>query len=101
MRLAKSVYQLADKLPKSEKYGLSSQLQRSAVSTPSNMAEGSRRSQKDFKRFLRMAFGSASELETQLFLVSDIYGVEVKDELGKLEDIHKMLIVFIKNLSKE
>lgn len=101
MQLSKDVYQLANKLPKSETYGLSSQLQRSAVSIPSNIAEGSRRSSKDFKRFLRMALGSASELETQLLLVGDIYDVEVSSCLDKLEDIHKMLIVFIQKLSEK
>ncbi|MFQ5604505.1 MAG: four helix bundle protein, partial [bacterium] len=56
-----------------EKYGLRSQICRSAVSIPSNIAEGcSRRSQIDFKRFLEMALGSSFELETQLIIIEEL-----------------------------
>ncbi len=61
------VYELTDAFPKTEIYGLASQMRRSAVSIPSNIAEGRRRGSEDeFKRFLRIAFGSAAELETQI-----------------------------------
>ncbi len=61
----KQVCRLAEFLPLEEKYGLRSQICRSAVSIPSNIAEGcSRSSQIDFKRFLEMALGSSFELET-------------------------------------
>ena len=66
MELIDNVYTYAEAFPKTEKYGLSSQITRSAVSIPSNIAEGaSRNSEKDFARFLKIALGSAFELETQ------------------------------------
>jgi four helix bundle protein len=66
MDLVTDVYQLTSFFPKDEKYGLKTQLQRAAVSIPSNIAEGcSRNSEIDFKRFLEIAIGSAYELETQ------------------------------------
>lgn len=69
MDLAESVYHLTLRYPKSEIYGLSSQLQRAAVSIPSNIAEGhARDSTKEFLRFLSVAQGSLAELETQLIL---------------------------------
>src|SRR3989338_9416890 len=62
-----SLYKLTEAFPESERFGLSSELRRAAVSVPSNIAEGyRRRSSGDFARFLRIAYGSASELETQL-----------------------------------
>lgn len=63
------VYTFVEAFPNTEKYGLSSQITRSAVSIPSNIAEGaSRNSEKDFARFLEIALGSAFELETQLII---------------------------------
>ena len=71
MELVDNVYTYAEAFPKTEKYGLSSQITRSAVSIPSNIAEGSsRNSEKDFARFLEIALGSAFELETQLIIAS-------------------------------
>lgn len=67
MDLVVAVYALTENYPKSEMYGLTSQIRRSAVSIPSNIAEGRRRSsKKDFCHFLVISFGSGSELETQL-----------------------------------
>jgi len=65
--LVVKVYQLTEQFPRSEQYGLSSQMRRCSVSIPSNIAEGSRRgSRKDYCHFLNIAFGSGAELETQL-----------------------------------
>ncbi len=67
--LIKNIYQVLEIFPNSEKFGLSSQIARCAVSIPSNIAEGSaRESQKEFSRFLQISLGSSYELETQLLL---------------------------------
>jgi four helix bundle protein len=67
MNLVDTIYDLVDKFPKNEQYVLSSQMTRSAISIPSNIAEGaSRKSEKDFARFLEIGLGSAFELETQV-----------------------------------
>ena len=67
MDLVVAIYTLTEKFPREEIYGLTSQMRRAAVSVPSNIAEGSRRgSRKDFRNFLLIAFGSGSELETQI-----------------------------------
>jgi four helix bundle protein len=86
MLLTKEVYQIAKQLPNEERFGLYSQMTRSAVSIPGNIAEGcSRSTDKDFRRFLGMALGSAFELETQLILVQNISLVE--------EDINKLILL--------
>jgi four helix bundle protein len=67
MDLVVEVYKLTDGFPKSELFGLTSQMRRASISIPSNIAEGSRRkTPKDKVHFWTLAFGSASELETQL-----------------------------------
>ena len=67
IELADSVYSITDSFPRSEIYGLASQMQRAAVSVPSNIAEGSGKdSNRDFARFLVIALGSLYELETQI-----------------------------------
>lgn len=67
MELVNTIYDVANEFPKEEKFVLISQITRSAVSIPSNIAEGaSRNSEKDFGRFLEISLGSAYELETQL-----------------------------------
>ena len=71
MNLVDAVYSLVDGFPNTEKFALSSQITRSAVSVPSNIAEGaSRSSEKDFARFLEIALGSSFELETHLIIAS-------------------------------
>jgi four helix bundle protein len=66
MDLVVAIYKYTESFPTQEQYGLISQLRRAAVSIPSNIAEGSRRRGKDSNHFLNVAFGSASEIETQL-----------------------------------
>jgi len=74
VELAISVYRLTENFPKSEIYGLTSQMRRAAVSVPSNIAEGAARtSPKEFLQFLNMAGGSLSELDTQLVIASELH----------------------------
>lgn len=69
MDLVEKIYKVTEAFPNSEQYGLVSQMRRSAVSIPSNIAEGYMRGQtKEYVRFLRVSLASAAELETQLIL---------------------------------
>ena len=103
MELTKMVYQLTNRFPSEEKFGLISQMRRCAVSIPSNIAEGRMRgTDKDFRRFLLTAFGSAGELDTQLQLSVDLNFLSDQDIVetnSKLESILKMLNTFISRLS--
>lgn len=99
--LVKTIYMIADDLPDRERFGLSSQLQRSAVSIPSNIAEGSERgTRKDYAQFLRIALGSSAELETQLLLANDLYNMNVVEVCASLTEVQKMLSAMIKSLDQ-
>lgn len=77
-RIAVECFKLIENFPKEEKFSLSNQITRAAVSIPSNIAEGSSRSsEKDYHRFLELSLGSAFELETQL-LIADAVITETK-----------------------
>jgi four helix bundle protein len=80
MELAEHVYLLTDSFPKSETYGMTSQIRRSAISIPSNLAEGhGRTSSKEFLHFIAIAYGSICELETQLLLSHRLKYINVND----------------------
>ncbi|MFT5876432.1 MAG: four helix bundle protein [Salibacteraceae bacterium] len=84
MEIVREVYGITNELPKDEKYGLTSQIRRCAVSMPSNIAEGcGRGTDKEFNRYLDIALGSSYELETQLLLL-DIFSEITFDEVEKL-----------------
>lgn len=90
--LSKIIYELTTQLPAEEKFGLISQMQRCAISIPSNIAEGQQRNgTKEFKQFLGFARGSAAELSTQLLLVQEIYNLDTEQLIEKVEQIQKML----------
>ncbi|REH56458.1 four helix bundle protein [Tenacibaculum gallaicum] len=68
INIVEGVFKLTDKFPKEEKFGLVSQINRCSVSIPSNIAEGSSRTDKSFSHFIDIALGSSFELETQLII---------------------------------
>jgi four helix bundle protein len=73
VELARAIYKLTATFPFEEKFGLTAQLRRAAVSVPSNIAEGSvRHSRRDFCRFLEISLGSLAEIETQLEIADDM-----------------------------
>lgn len=100
--LVKNVYLLTSQLPKDEKFGLVSQINRCAVSIPSNIAEGSgRTTEKEFLHFLNIAISSSYELETQLILIEDIFKIQTKSILIELESLQKMIGAFKRILKTE
>ncbi len=103
--LAKRIYKATDKFPKSEIYGLTSQIRRAAVSIPSNLAEGFVRSyRKEFAQFTAIAFGSGAELETQLLLAKELGYIKEGDfrELNSLiDEIMRMLNTLITKLKTD
>lgn len=81
MALASKVYQVTKTFPREETYGLTSQLRRSAVSVPSNIAEGQGRATRGgFVQFLCMARGSLFELETQLLMAKELKYLDVRQD---------------------
>lgn len=89
MTLVTGLYATTEALPDSERFGLVTQMRRAAVSVPSNIAEGAARgSRKDFVRFLLMARGSLSELDTQL-RIAERLGY-INDPMDMLEDIERL-----------
>jgi four helix bundle protein len=105
MALVTEVYSITRLLPKEELYGLVSQIRRSAVSIPSNIAEGyGRYSTNDYTRFLQIAIGSLYELQTQLEICLNL-GYLSKDTFEKVyeqsREIERMLSSLIKKVGKE
>lgn len=100
VELVKEVYRCTGYFPREELYGLTSQMRRSAVSIPSNIAEGKKRkTAKDFVYFLRIASGSAAELETQVIIAKDLYpSFDYSMVVSSLDEIQKMLTVMIQKL---
>ena len=99
MSLVKKIYVLTSQLPKDERFGLISQINRSSISIPSNIAEGSGiTTEKEFSRFLEIAMYSSYELETQLILVSELFEAEVTEILNELKNIQLKIGAFKKTL---
>lgn len=103
IELVKETYKSTSQFPKNEIYGLSSQMRRAAISIPSNIAEGySRKSRKDYAHFLRVAYGSSTELETQIVIAKDLYkDINYSPAELLLEEILKMLNVITEKLEIE
>ena len=99
--LAIDVYNLTRQLPKEEKFALSDQMRRAAISVPSNIAEGhGRDSSKDFVRFLSMSRGSLRELSTQLEISYRLQFIEKTKNIEiseKITEIDKMLTALATN----
>ena len=102
MDLAVDVYKATEKFPNEEKFGLTSQIRRSAVSIPSNISEGAgRNSNKEFNQFIGIANGSSFELQTQIILANrlELLGNESSEVLLKeIDELQKMSYSFQKCL---
>ncbi|WP_373512233.1 four helix bundle protein [Persicitalea sp.] len=105
MLLVTAVYKLSTSFPESERFSLTSQIRRSAVSIPSNIAEGfGRRSTGDYLRFLQISFGSLFELQTQLEIGMNLNYLSKFDfdELhGQSREVERMMSSFIQKLKNK
>lgn len=95
--LVKKIYIITSNFPKAELYGLVSQLRRCAVSIPSNIAEGyTRAHRQEYIQFLRMAFASGAELETQVLLAKELGFINLND----FNSLNDLLTEIMKMLNK-
>jgi four helix bundle protein len=102
VELVKKIYATTSDFPKEEMYGLTSQIRRSAISIPSNIAEGSaRNSTREFIQFLYFALGSTAELETQLLISKDLGYLKDLSVFKDLEKIKVQLVNLIKSLKNK
>lgn len=103
--LVKDVYNLTNNFPKNEELVLTSQIRRSAISIPSNIAEGwAKKSSKDYVRFLNISLGSIAELETQLYLSEDLNYISAKENeklQSKLAELGKMVNGLINSINNK
>ena len=104
IELTKQVYLICLELPQDERFGLTSQVKRAAISIPSNIAEGSgRNSNKEFSHFLAISLGFAFELQTQLILIKELEILKEEKALELINDtieIQKMIYSFKNTLNK-
>ncbi len=95
MTFVTNIYTITKSFPEAEKFGLTNQLRRAAVSVPSNIAEGaSRKSEKEFSRFIEIALGSCFEIETQLTIATNLNYISketIPENLNMLTSIQKQL----------
>ncbi len=100
--LCVEVYRALSDMPSDKKFGLSSQIKRSAVSIPSNIAEGAgRERENEFYHFLNIAYGSSYELQTQVIISEKLNFISPKTNetlLNKLNEVQKMVYVFKENI---
>jgi four helix bundle protein len=104
-QLCKEIYRITKDFPKEEKFGLTSQIRRAAVSVPSNIAEGyGRKTTPEYIRALYVAYGSHCELETQVLLSGELGYIRAEDINGVQEhiaEIERMLKALIKSLERK
>ncbi|OWP83846.1 four helix bundle protein [Flavobacterium davisii] len=105
IRLVVLVYKLTEKFPRDEIYALTSQIKRTSVSIPSNIAEGfGRRTDKSFGHFLNISRGSLNELETQIFIAKELNFITdeilFEEVISLIEEESKMLNAFSKSLKE-
>ena len=102
IELVKDIYKLTEKFPKQEMYGIVSQMRRSAISIPSNVAEGFKRyHNKEYIQFLYVTLGSCAELETQVTIAKELKYIQADKEvilLEKLDHIGRMITNLLKKL---
>lgn len=104
MELAKVILNLTDTFPASEKYGLKSQMDRCSISIPSNIAEGSSRTNKSFSHFLDISLGSSFELHTQLLLANhrNYLSLENTNEIEtRIQEFQKATMSFQNTLNNQ
>ncbi|MFZ3213414.1 MAG: four helix bundle protein [Terriglobales bacterium] len=103
--LTLAIYRMTQRFPKEEMYGLTSQIRRAAVSIAANIAEGcGRRSDREFRRFLQIARGSASELEYHLLLARDLRfqsAQEYTSVQAAVAEVQRMLTALVKSLTPQ
>jgi four helix bundle protein len=98
IEIVKHIYKLSDKIPSEEKFGLRSQINRAAVSIPSNIVEGcSRNSEIEFKRYLEIAMGSIFEVETQLIIAKELDFIK-SEELTIIFSLIETEVIMINSL---
>jgi len=104
IRFVDSIYNITSEWPETERYGLISQITRASISIPSNISEGSsRRTEKDFARFIEIALGSAFEVETQLIIAKNrsiLTNIDYDNLINELTIIQKQLNALISSFRK-
>jgi four helix bundle protein len=97
IELVKRIYRMTSSFPKQEAFGLTSQIRRSAVSIPSNIAEGAaRQTNRELVNFLHVSQGSLSELDTQLDIAYELKYISEEDQ----QDLDNMMVRIDKMLSR-
>ncbi|TVQ41953.1 MAG: four helix bundle protein [Gloeocapsa sp. DLM2.Bin57] len=101
IQLSINCYHLTEKFPKSELYGLTSQIRRASVSVPSNIAEGyGRKTKNEYIQFLHLALGSLRELDTQLIIAKEVKLADIKLFQPILEEVDRMQAILVSTIQK-
>lgn len=104
IRFVTAIYKATRQFPDSERFGLTSQIQRAAVSVPSNIAEGyAQRSDPTLARFLRIAIGSAAEVDTQLLIAQQLEYIsteQMRELRDQAQSLRKRMRAFLASIEK-